>query len=76
MTKFFRALLFLAKDTQNTAKDKYRYVPLPDFNDTIWHSKISELDEKLFKLYDIPPVTRDFILQNVQPRSEANIEIL
>ncbi len=76
MTKFFRTLLFLAKDTQNTAKDKYRYIPLPDFSDTIWHSKIPELDEKLFKLYDIPPVTRDFILQNVQPRSEANIEIL
>ncbi len=76
MTKFFRALLFLAKDTQNTAKDKYRYIPLPDFSDKIWHSKISELDEKLFKLYDIPPATRDFILQNVQPRSEANIEIL
>lgn len=76
MTKFFRALLFLAKDSQNTAKDKYRYIPLPDFSDQIWQSKITELDPALFELYDIPAVTREFILQNVQPRSEANIEIL
>lgn len=76
MTKFFRALLFLAKDSQNTAKDKYRYVPLPDFNAQLWQSKIEDLDQALFELYDVPLATREFILQNVQPRSEANIEIL
>lgn len=76
MTKFFRALLFLAKDSQNTAKDKYRYIPLPDFNAQLWQSKIEGLDQALFELYDVPPATREFILQNVQPRSEANIEIL
>lgn len=76
MTKFFRALLFLAKDSQNTAKDKYRYIPLPDFSSDIWQSKISALDQKLFDLYDIAPATRDFIINNLQPRSEANIEIL
>lgn len=76
MTKFFRALLFLAKDSQNTAKDKYRYVPLPDFSSDIWQSKISILDQKLFDLYDVSPATRDFIINNLQPRSEANVEIL
>jgi len=76
MTKFFRALLFLAKDSQNTAKDKYRYIPLPDFNAQLWQSKTEDLDQALFELYDIPLATRKFILQNVQPRSEANIEIL
>lgn len=76
MTKFFRALLFLAKDSQNTAKDKYRYVPLPDFSAQFWQSKVKDLDQALFELYDVPPVTREFILRNVQPRSEANIEIL
>ena len=41
MTQFFRALLFLAKDTQNTTKDKYCYIPLPDFSESIWQLKIS-----------------------------------
>lgn len=76
MTKFFRALLFLAKDSQNTAKDKYRYIPLPDFNADFWQSQIIDLDQKLFELYDVPPATREFIIQNLQPRSAANIEIL
>lgn len=76
MTKFFRALLFLAKDSQNTAKDKYRYIPLPDFSSDIWQSKIPALDQKLFDLYGIAPATRDFIIDNLQLRSEANIEIL
>lgn len=76
MTKFFRALLFLAKDSQNTAKDKYHYIPLPDFNSDLWQSKISDLDEQLFDLYEVPSASREFILRNLQPRSEANIEIL
>lgn len=76
MTQFFRALLFLAKDTQNTTKDKYCYIPLPDFSESIWQLKISELDPALFDLYNVPPATRTFISDNVQLRSEANIEIL
>ena len=27
LIKFFRTLLFLAKDSQNAARDKYRYIP-------------------------------------------------
>lgn len=76
MTKFFRALLYLAKTSQNTAKDKYRYIPVPDLADGIFDLPISELDQALFDKYQIPAQSRTFILQNVQPRDEKNIELL
>lgn len=76
MTKFFRALLFVAKDSQNTTKDKYCYIPVPDLSNPIWHSKVSELDQKVFELYQVSDSTSNFILQNIQPRSEENIEVL
>ncbi len=76
MTKFFRALLFLAKDSQNTTKDKYKYIPVPDLSLDMWAGNISTLDQQLFDLYQIPPRTQDFICQNIQTRSELNIEIL
>lgn len=75
LTKFFRACLFLAKTSQNTARDKYRFVPLPDFSEDFWNLPIAELDEQLFEKYQVPAKTRTFILDNLQPRSEANIEI-
>ncbi len=76
MTKFFRALLFLAKDSQNTARDKYKYIPVPDLSLPFWQHTVADLDQALFDYYDIPHSSRDFILQNIQPRNESNIEIL
>ncbi len=76
MTKFFRACLFLAKTSQNTARDKYRYVPLLDFGLDFWQKEIAQIDESLFEQFQIPVASRDFIRQNFQDRSEENIEIL
>lgn len=76
MTKFFRALLFLAKDSQNTARDKYKYIPVPDLSLPFWQRKVADLDQELFDYYRVPRSSQDFILQNVQPRNESNIEIL
>jgi len=76
LTKFFRALLYLAKTSQNTAKDKYRYIPVPDLSDKIFDQTISKLDQALFDKYQIPSRSRDFILQNIQSRDENNIELL
>ncbi len=76
LTKFFRALLFLAKTSQNTTKDKYKYIPVPDLSLDFWDENISTLDQQLFELYDVPMETQEFILKNIQERSEANIEIL
>ncbi len=76
MTKFFRALLFLAKDSQNTAKDKYKYIPLPNLQDDIWQNSVDELDELLFDKYHVSLTSQTFIRDNIQPRNETNIEIL
>ncbi len=76
MTKFFRALLYLAKTSQNTAKDKYRYIPVPDLSDKIFDLPISELDQALFAKYQVPDFSRKFIMRNIQARDEKNIESL
>lgn len=76
MTKFFRALLFLAKTSQNSAKDKYCFIPVPDLSTKIWTKPISELDDALFRLYKIPMSSQKFIKTHVQERDEKNIEIL
>lgn len=76
MTKFFRALLYLAKTSQNTAKDKYRYIPVSNLADKIFDLPISELDQALFDKYKIPLRSQNFIKQNIQSRSESNIELL
>ena len=76
LTKFFRALLFLAKDSQNTAKEKYRFIPLPDLSKPYFNKSIAEIDEALFEEYNIPQEIREFIRKNIQTRDESNIDIL
>lgn len=76
MTKFFRALLYIAKTSQNTAKDKYRYIPVPNLDSKIFERPIVQLDQALFDKYQVPVRSRNFILQNIQDRSEDNIDLL
>lgn len=76
LTKFFRACLFLAKTSQNTARNRYRYVPIPDFSKVYWQQDIDIIDEQLFDEFQVPDSSRDFIRCNFQTRSEDNIEIL
>ena len=75
-TKFFRTLLFLAKYSQNTAKDKYKYVPVPDLTKDYWNKSIAEIDEILFEEYKIPEESRQFIRDNIQTRDKSSIDIL
>lgn len=53
-TKFFRFLLLLLKNSQDTPTKNYQFVPLQDFNET-W------TDEKLYKKYDLTQEEIDFI---------------
>ena len=76
MTKFFRALLFLGKDSQNTARDKYQFIPQPDLSKPYWSLPVDAIDEALFNQYGIPEQNRDFIRKNIQQRDESNVEIL
>lgn len=76
LTKFFRALLFLAKDSQNTAKEKYKFIPLPDLSKPYFDKSVAEIDEALFEEYNIPQESREFIRKNIQTRDESNIDNL
>ncbi|MBQ9017579.1 Eco57I restriction-modification methylase domain-containing protein [Candidatus Saccharibacteria bacterium] len=75
-TKFFRALLFLAKDSQCASKEKYKFIPIPDLAKGYWSKSIAEIDEILFEEYNIPEESRRFIRENIQTRDESNIDIL
>lgn len=75
-TKFFRGLLFLAKDSQCASKEKYKYVPMPDLSKPYFDKSVAEIDEALFEEYNIPQESREFIRKNIQTRDESNIDIL
>lgn len=76
LTKFFRALLFLAKDSQRSTKEAYCYVPMPDLSKSYFDKSVAEIDEALFEEYNVPQESREFIRKNIQTRDESNIDIL
>lgn len=76
LTKFFRALLFLGKDSQRSTKETYCYVPMPDLSKLYFNKSVAEIDEALFEEYNIPQEIREFIRKNIQTRDESNIDIL
>lgn len=68
-TKFFTALLGIAKITQNTSAKVYGYIPLQDFtnkSDIDWNKSISEIDEILYKKYGFTKEDIEFINKNVK----------
>lgn len=73
MTKFARALLFALKNTQDNSKEKWATVPIQNFSECWWDMSIIDIDEQLFKKYDIPQNIRDFVNDNIQQRTELNI---
>lgn len=73
MTKFARALLFALKNTQDNSKEKWATVPIQNFSECWWDMSIIDIDEQLFKKYDVPQNIRDFVNDNIQQRTEQNI---
>lgn len=68
-TKFFRTLVGIQKQTQNTTKKSYRFVPIQDFtlnSDINWNDEISGLDSQLFKKYGFNDEEIEFIQKNIQ----------
>ena len=68
-SKFNRALLGILKVTQNITPEKYLYVPLQDFtekSDIDWTKSIHEIDEQLYKKYNLSQEEIDFIENNVK----------
>ncbi|CCI86011.1 restriction endonuclease [Lactobacillus pasteurii DSM 23907 = CRBIP 24.76] len=68
-SKFSRALLSVLKITQDVNPGKWKYVPLQDFtpnSDIDWTKSIPEIDQQLYKKYDLSPEEIDFIETHVK----------
>lgn len=68
-TKFLRYLLGLAKSSHHATARAYRFVPLQDFtedSDIDWTKSISEIDQQLYKKYNLSDEEIHFIENNVK----------
>ena len=68
-TKFFRTLVAIRKQDQGASKAVYHYVPLQDFtknSDIDWTKSISEIDQQLYKKYNLEDNDIKFIETNVR----------
>lgn len=69
-TKFFRALVGIAKQTQHTTQKVYRFVPMQDFSeksDIDWSKPIAEIDKQLYAKYNLSQEEIDFIESMIKP---------
>lgn len=68
-TKFLRALLDLKKVTQDNPPDTWTCVPLQDFtpnSDIDWSKSVKEIDEQLYRKYNLDPSEIEFIESHVK----------
>lgn len=68
-TKFLRAMLGILKITQDCPGPKWKFVPIQDFtsnSDIDWSKSIHEIDQQLYKKYNLSGEEIDFIEKNVQ----------
>lgn len=69
-TKFARSLLSTLKVTQTNTKSVWMNIPLQDFtenSDIDWSLSIPEIDQALYKKYNLSEEEKAFIEENVQP---------
>lgn len=72
MTKFARAMLFVNKTSQHSTT-AWGDVPSQDYSEDWWSKSIAEIDECLFKKYNVPSDIAEFVRKNVQTKDESNI---
>jgi len=68
-TKFVRLLIMLAKANQNGTRKTYRFVPLQNFSknpDIDWSQSIAEIDQQLYRKYELSEEEIMFIEENVK----------
>lgn len=68
-TKFLRAMLGLKKVTQDNPRSTWEFIPLQDFttySDIDWSKSISEIDQQLYKKYNLSADEINFIETKVQ----------
>src|SRR5690625_5061810 len=69
-TKLVRALLGILKVTQDNNRETWRNVPLQDFtpeSDIEWSKSVSEIDQQLYKKYNLSKEEIEFIEKNIKP---------
>lgn len=69
-TKFTRALLGILKVTQDNSKDVWKFVPVQDFttnSDIDWTKSIPEIDQQLYKKYQLSAEEVAFIESMIKP---------
>ena len=71
-TKFARALLYLNKNSQHSTT-AWGAIPVQDYKENWWSKSIREIDDELFKKYNIPDNIKEFVYKNFQTRTEQNI---
>lgn len=67
--KFSRSLLSILKKTQNITPGNFKYVPIQNFtssSDIDWSKGISEIDQQLYKKYNLSQKEIEFIETNVK----------
>ena len=68
-TKFFRAMLGVKKVTQHCPPPVWEMIPLQDFTDKSdidWSKSVKEIDQQLYKKYDLSDEEIDFIENHVK----------
>ena len=69
-TRYARVMLGILKATQHNSPSTWKYVPMQDFtasSDIDWSQSVSEIDQQLYRKYNLSPYEIAFIEQNVQP---------
>lgn len=57
----------------NTATTAWGDVPSQDYFEDWWSKSIAEIDECLFKKYNVPSDIAEFVRKNIQTKDESNI---
>ena len=69
-TKFVRLLIGVLKTSQNISQNVYKFVPIQDFtsaSDIDWSVSIPEIDQQLYKKYDLSVDESNFIETAIKP---------
>lgn len=69
-TRFFRYIVSIKKRTQDNPSSVFQFVPLQDFtsnSDIDWSKSVAEIDQQLYKKYDLSPDEIDFIEKMIKP---------
>ena len=69
-TKFFRALLFFNRSSLNISTETFKLIPLQDFTDKSdidWSKSIPEIDQQLYKKYNLTEEEINFIESKIKP---------